>query len=205
MDSRHEPTSTQSAIESSSSSSPDDDRFRGVWAIVLEALTCSSRDRPPHDEILRIVNSWARILANVPTEYLGDSYIRAMRQRSMPGMLTPNEVHAAWIEIRAEERRHIVEAEGQKYLGPVPARSDGARHFAAGLEAARRMRGISTPAGELCDEADVQAAIRAIAPMQDHGERERLEEMRKQPADVREQYRRPGRDTLEKLTGVRPR
>lgn len=123
----------------------------------------------------------------------------------MPGMLTPNEVHAAWIEIRADERRHVVEAEGQKYLVDRSPTTNNARYLAAGLEAARRIRGIPTPAGELFDEADVQAALRAIAPMQDHGERQRLEEMRRQPAEVRAEYKRPGRDTLEKLTGVRPR
>ena len=85
---------------------------------------------------------------------------------------------------------------------------NGPRFFAAGMEAARRLRGIPTPpdAGPF-DEADVAFAMDAITghKMTDRKQLDRYAEMRAAPAEVRETYKRPGRDTLEKLTGVRPR
>lgn len=204
MDSRHAPTSTPNDDESNSPSSRDD-RFRGLCAIVDQALLCSGRDRPETDEYLSIVASWGRILEDVPSQFLAESYVRAMRARHRPGLLTPNEIHGAWIELRAELRRQQAEAESQKYLNPVPV-SDGRRFLLAGLEAARRMRGIPTPAGTPpSDEADVQAALRAIAERVDAKERDRLEAMRSAPAEVRAGYRTPGPDTLDRLRAASDR
>lgn len=160
--------------------------------------------RPDTDECVQITLSWERVLAPIPDEWLAESLILAIRGHDREGLISPGRVVAAWDEIRAQNARKRTEAEGRKYLAASSRTVDNERHFAAGLEAARRIRGISTPAGELHDEADVQAALRAIAPMQDQKERDRLAEMRSQPDEVRNAYKRPGRDTLEKLTGVRP-
>ena len=177
-----------------------------IAALVDEALNCAGlMIRPDTDECVQITLSWERVLLPIPDEWLAEALILALRGHDREGLISPGRVVAAWDEIRAQNARKRTEAEGQKYLVDRSPTTNNARYFAAGLEAARRMRGISTPAGELFDEADVQAALRAIAPMQDHGERQRLEEMRRQPADVRAEYKRPGRDTLEKLTGVKAR
>lgn len=85
---------------------------------------------------------------------------------------------------------------------------NGKRFFAAGMEAARRLRGISTPADAgPFDESDVAFAMDAITGhlMTDHRQNAKYAEMRAAPLEVREQYKRPGRDTLERLTGVRAR
>lgn len=85
---------------------------------------------------------------------------------------------------------------------------NGPRFFAAGMEAARRLRGIPTPpnAGPF-DEADVAFAMDAITghQMTDRKQLDRYAAMKAAPLEEREKFKTPGRDTLEKLTGVRIR
>lgn len=81
--------------------------------------------------------------------------------------------------------------------------AEARRYFAAGLEAARRLRGIPTPFGtEPSDEADVAFALREIEATTSAARLENYRRMRSAPLEVRMAYKTPGRDTLEKLTGV---
>ena len=50
------------------------------------------------------IRDWQRILAPIPTDRLEECELRAVRQRSVKALLQPQELLAAWRELRDEER-----------------------------------------------------------------------------------------------------
>jgi hypothetical protein len=89
---------------------------REVAKIVLKAYLCSGREMPTKEEGRAIVGAWCEILSVIPPSDIQSAYVEALRNRSFAGLVTPNEIVAAWVELREQAATRRRQAESQRQL-----------------------------------------------------------------------------------------
>jgi hypothetical protein len=71
---------------------------------------------PTKEEGRAIVGAWCEILSVIPPSDIQSAYVEALRNRSFAGLVTPNEIVAAWVELREQAATRRRQAESQRQL-----------------------------------------------------------------------------------------
>jgi hypothetical protein len=108
------------------------------------------------------IRDWQRILAPIPADRIEECELRAVRQRSVKALLQPQELLAAWRELRDEERSRQLPAIAETSDSSCPYCDKGWQTYAY-LSDSGNENTAARPCA--CDATPLE--IRSLAPLRE--------------------------------------
>ncbi len=108
------------------------------------------------------IRDWQRILAPIPADRIEECELRAVRQRSVKALLQPQELLAAWRELRDEERARQPAVVAESIDGSCPYCERGWQTYAY-LSASGNENTAARPCA--CDATPLE--IRSLEPLRE--------------------------------------